>query len=54
MHDNVKELRDKAIHYRDEAATALSEREREILLNIATESDRLAEQLLVLRKKTTE
>ena len=43
--DTIKVLRDKAIHYRGEATTALNEKEREILLEIATGSDQLANDL---------
>jgi hypothetical protein len=51
MPDTIKELRDKAVHYREEATTALNEKEREILLGIATDSDHLANQLEAMRKR---
>jgi hypothetical protein len=51
MGDVIKELREKANHYKYQATKAVTEREREILLKIATESDHLADQLEVLRQR---
>ena len=49
--NTIKEMRDKAIHYRNEATTALNEKERGILLGIATGSEQLADELEAMRRR---